>query len=94
MTWEGRFTVASSVALVLAVVLTVMTVALRADAIAVVSVLVTLWIPLLLITLSIVGLGALGGLMDRPAASRVGSNPFPHMHAGERFCVHCGAKMA
>jgi len=94
MSWEGRFTVASSVALILAVALTVMTVALKADAITVVSILVTLWVPLLLITLSIVGLGAVGGLMDKARTSTVGSNPFPHIHAGEKFCVHCGAKMA
>jgi len=108
MSWEGRFTVASSVALILAVVLTVMTVALKADAMTVVSVLVTLWVPLLLITLSIVGLGALGGLMDRSvragaaAGARSGVprptlfdwSSVPHVHAGDRFCVHCGAKMA
>ena len=108
MSWEGRFTVASSVALILAVALTVMTLALKADAFTVVSVLVALWVPLLLITLSIVGLGALGGLMDRSvrrgatAGTQLGWagrtlfdwSSVPHVHAGEKFCVHCGAKMA
>jgi hypothetical protein len=107
MSWEGRFTVASSVALVLAVVLAVMAVALRVEAITVVSVLIALWIPLLLITLSIVGLGALGGLMDRATKSAAGAAPAgtakgtlfdwnvsPHMHAGGKFCVFCGIKLA
>lgn len=108
MSWEGRFTVASSVALVLAVALTVMAVALRVEAITVVSVLIALWIPLLLITLSVVGLGALGGLMDRATRSGAGGvapagaargtlfdwNVTPHTHAGGKFCVLCGVKLA
>lgn len=107
MSWEGRFTVASSVALILAVALTVMAVALRVEAITVVSVLIALWIPLLLITLSIVGLGALGGLMDRATRSGAGAAPAgtprgtlfdwnvtPHTHAGGKFCVFCGVKIA
>ncbi len=109
MTWESRFTVASSVALVLAVALTVLTVALRADAPTVVTVLLSLWVPLLLITLSIVGLGALGSLMDRPGGAGARGKPspqagarrtlfdwnaVPHVHAGEKFCVYCGAKLA
>ena len=105
MSWEGRFTVASSVALILAVALTVMAVALRVEAITVVSVLIALWIPLLLITLSIVGLGALGGLMDRATRSGAGAagtsrrtlfdwGATPHTHAGGKFCVFCGIKLA
>lgn len=66
MTWAERFTAAGVLSLATGILLLVLALAFRVPALELVLSLVVIWVPLLAVAFTIIGLALLGRAIDRP----------------------------